>query len=382
MKKIFAWALLFLIGVSSACQQTYSDKALAESKVVVLDSSAFEGVTDGKSTHLYRLKNKKGMEVTLTNYGARIVAVVVPDKEGRPTDVVLGYDHLSAYQKEGEAFFGAIIGRYGNRIAKGKMTIQGQNYQLQLNNGPNSLHGGYDGFHAKVWEAEQLSEKEIAFTYVSPDGEAGYPGKLTVKVVYALGTSNELKIEYTATTDQETVVNLTNHAYFNLSGEGQQTIADHELYIDADFYTPVDSTLIPNGKLQAVKNSPFDFKQAKAIGKDLEAKDEQLRFGKGYDHNFVLSNNPDNHAIARVTSPVTGITMEVYTTEPGLQFYSGNFLTGEEKDGKGGKAYMHRSAFCLETQHFPDSPNRDNFPSTLLKPGSTYRSSTTYKFLK
>ena len=343
--------------------------------------SSFTTTIDGKAVQLYTLKNKNGASVSITNYGGRVVSILVPDKDNKMVDVSLGYDSVKTYGKEGEGFFGALIGRYGNRIGKGKFTLEGKEYQLQLNNGPNTLHGGTDGFFSKVWDAKQEGQR-LELNYLSKDGEAGYPGNLNVKVVYTLTDDNAIKIDYTATTDKTTIVNLTNHTYFNLSGEGSATILDHELTIAADAYTPVDSTLIPTGKLTPVKGSAFDFTIAKTIGKDIEKVDEQLKFGKGYDHNFVLNKNDSKTAVARVKSPVTGIVMEVYTTEPGLQFYCGNFMTGIDKDGKGGKSYPYRSAFCLETQHFPDAPNQPNFASTVLKPGETYTTSTTYKFLK
>lgn len=346
------------------------------------DSLKYNTTIDGKNVTLYTLKNAKGATVTITNYGGRIVSLLVPNKEGKLTDVVLGYDSIGAYRKKGEPFFGALIGRYGNRIGKGKFKLEGKDYQLQLNDGPNTLHGGTDGFYSKVWDAKQLDGQKLELTYVSKDGEAGYPGKLDVKVVYTLTDDNALQIDYTATTDKATVVNLTNHAYFNLNGEGNKSILDHELTIAADSITPVDSTLIPTGKLLAVAGTAFDFTKAKTIGKSIEETNEQLKFGKGYDHNFALNKHDAKTPVATVKSTLTGIKMEVFTSEPGLQFYSGNFLTGADQDGKGKKAYPFRSAICLETQHFPDAPNHPNFASTELKPGQTYKTSTTYKFSK
>lgn len=368
---------LFSVAVALYSCQSKPDESAAQT-----DSSKYETNIDGKNVKLFTLKNKQGAMVTISNYGGRVVSLLVPDKDNKLTDVVLGYDSIGAYRKKGEPFFGALIGRYGNRIGKGKFTLNGTEYTLQLNDGPNTLHGGADGFFSKVWDAKQLDDQKLELTYVSKDGEAGYPGKLDVKVIYSLTDDNALQIDYLATTDKATVVNLTNHAYFNLTGEGNKTILDHELTIAADSITPVDSTLIPTGKLLAVAGTPFDFNKAKTIGKSIEEKDEQLKFGKGYDHNFALNKHDENTPVATVKSPITGITMEIYTTEPGLQFYSGNFLTGADKDGKGGKSYPHRSAFCLETQHFPDAPNHPNFPSTVLKPGETYKTSTTYKFLR
>jgi aldose 1-epimerase len=384
MKLNFIPSALLISCFLFSCQQNNKENATEKTnplQIVQLDSNAYQLAIEGKKTNLFKLENKNGALVYLTNYGARVVSLVVPDKDNKPTDVVLGYDSVKANQKKGEPFFGAIIGRYGNRIAKGKFSLAGNTYQLQVNDGVNTLHGGTDGFYGKVWDAKQIDKHSIEMSYFSKDGEGGYPGNVTVKVLYTLTDDNALQIDYTATTDKETILNLTNHAYFNLNGEGSNTILDHELMIAADGFTPVDTTLIPTGKIQAVKGTPFDFTTAKTIGKDIETKDEQLKNGKGYDHNFVLNENTDNHAVARVKSTTTGIVLEVYTTEPGLQFYSGNFLTGVDKDGKGGKSYPLRSAFCLETQHFPDSPNQSSFPSTVLKPGETYKTSTTYKFL-
>jgi aldose 1-epimerase len=346
------------------------------------DSANFEADVQGQKVKLFTLKNNSGATVAITNYGGRLVSLLVPDKDGKATDVILGYDSLKSYQKPKEPYFGAIIGRYGNRIAKGKFTLDGKAYQLDINDGVNTLHGGFNGFYGKVFSAKQLSTSQLELTYVSKDGEGGYPGNLTATVVYTLGDDNALKIEYKATTDKTTVVNLTNHAYFNLNGAGSPTITDNVLQINADAFLPVDTTLIPTGKLQPVKGTPFDFTVSKTIGKDIGTADEQLKNGKGYDHNFVLNKHDLTTPIATVKSTVTGITLEVFTEEPGLQFYSGNFLTGATKDGKGGKAYPYRSAFCLETQHFPDAPNQAAFASTVLKPGQTYHTVTIYKFSK
>ncbi|RZK41004.1 MAG: galactose mutarotase [Pedobacter sp.] len=371
-----AAATCFVLAVTS-CNSSTEKSTQASSSV----DSTFNAMVDEKEVKLYTLTNSSGASVSITNYGGRVVSILVPDKDNKLVDVSLGYDSVKTYWKEGEGFYGALIGRYGNRIAKGKFTLEGKEYQLQLNDGPNTLHGGGEGFFAQVWDAKQDGQK-LELTYISKDGEAGYPGTLNVKVIYTLTDDNGLQIDYEATTDKTTIVNLTNHTYFNLSGEGSSTILDHELMIAADAYTPVDSTLIPTGKLQPVKGTAFDFTTAKVIGKEIGNADEQLTFGKGYDHNFALQKNDGKKAIAIVKSPVTGIIMEIYTTEPGLQFYSGNFMTGEDKDGKGRKAYPHRSAFCLETQHFPDAPNQPSFASTVLRPGETYRTTTTYKFKK
>ena len=383
MKKPFLKALplatLCVALAFSACNPK-TDKGATSS--TQQDSLKYSTTIDGKAVKLYTLKNKQGASVSISNFGGRIVSLLVPDKNNKLTDVVLGYDSVGAYRKKGEPFFGALIGRYGNRIGKGKFTLDGKEYQLQLNDGVNTLHGGTDGFFGKVWDAKQVDSTKLELSYVSNDGEAGYPGKLDVKVTYTLTDDNSLQIDYAATTDKTTILNLTNHAYFNLNGEGDSTILDHELMIDANTYTPVDSTLIPTGKLQPVAGTAFDFNKAKLIGKQIGDNDEQLKFGKGYDHNFALTHHDGKTPVAVVKSTKTGIVLSVITTEPGLQFYSGNFLTGADKDGKGGKSYPRRSAFCLETQHFPDAPNHPNFASTVLKPGETYKTSTTYKFSK
>lgn len=350
------------------------------STIAIPDSTGFKVNVEGKQVNLYVLKNKNGAQLAVTNYGGRVVSLLVADKNGEFKDVVLGYDELKAYQKKGEPFFGALIGRFGNRIAKGKFTLDGRSYQLELNDGVNSLHGGFNGFWAKVWDAKKVNDQTLELTYLSKDGEAGYPGNLTVKVVYELNDDNELKISYEATTDKSTVVNLTNHAYFNLNGAGDSTITDHLLVINADGYTPVDSTLIPTGKIEKVAGTPFDFNTATLIGKRINDADQQLKYGKGYDHNYVLRKGAGLQKAATVSSSKTGIVMDVLTEEPGLQFYSGNFLTGADKDGKGKISYPHRSAFCLETQHFPDAPNQPGFASTTLKPGETYKTLTIYKF--
>ncbi|MDR3694846.1 aldose epimerase family protein [Mucilaginibacter sp.] len=373
---------LFCMGCQSPFQKTATaaDSAAVQ-PAKIPDARSFKEDIDGKQTGFFILKNSKNFQVAITNYGGRIVSVLAPDKNGKLVDVVLGYDDVKTYQKPKEPFFGAIIGRYGNRIAKGKFALEGKTYQLDINDGVNTLHGGFSGFYSKVWDAKQLSLQMLELSYLSKDGEGGYPGNLKVKVTYTLTDDNAIKIAYSATTDKTTIVNLTNHAYFNLSGAGSSTITDHLLQIDADTFTPIDTTLIPTGKLQPVKGTPFDFTSAKAIGADIGQQNDQLKNGKGYDHNFVLNKNDGSKPVATVVSPKTGIIMEVYTTEPGLQFYSGNFLTGKTNDGKGKAAYGYRSAFCLETQHFPDSPNEAAFPSTILKSGAIYHTLTTYKFL-
>lgn len=349
--------------------------------VMIPDPIAFKDTVDGKPTGLYILKNKNNVEAALTNYGARVVSLLVPDKNGRMTDVILGYDSIGKYVHQPESFFGAIVGRYGNRIAKGKFKLGGKTYSLAINNPPNSLHGGKKGFGSSVWDAHQLNDQAVEFTYLSKDGEEGYPGNLHVKVVYTLTDSNELKIEYMATSDKATVLNLTNHSYFNLNGQGNGTINDQLLEINADNYTPVDSTLIPTGKIEPVAGTPFDFRQPTAIGARIGADNTQLKYGKGYDHNFVLNPNKGSglNPAATVLGDSTGIFMEVFTQEPGIQFYTGNFMRGTSPL-KNGKKDDYRGAICLETQHFPDSPNQSAFPSTELVPGKVYQTETIYKF--
>lgn len=341
----------------------------------------FQKTVDNKPVDLYILKNKDNAQVAITNYGGRIVSLLVPDSKGVLTDVVTGYDSLESYWKEGEPYFGAIVGRYGNRIAKGRFTLNNKTYELAVNNGPNALHGGIKGFSASVWNAKQVSDQILEIEYYAKDGEEGYPGNMHVKITYTLTDQNELKLDYEASTDAPTVVNLANHAYFNLDGESSDTILDHELMINADRFIPVDATSIPLGHLKDVEGTPFDFREFKEIGSHIEEENEQIINGQGYDHTFVL-NHPRNTlglcAIARGAR--TGITMEVLTTEPGVQFYSANFLHGRDSDGKGGKRYPRRSAFCLETQHFPDSPNHESFPTTVLNPGESFRSTTIYRF--
>lgn len=348
-----------------------------------LDPAKFDTSIDGKAVKLYTLKNRNGLEACITNYGGKVVSLIIPDRKGNKADIVMGFSSIADYLKAKEPYFGALIGRYGNRIAKGKFSLNGETYTLATNNGENHLHGGKKGFNAVVWDAKQADEHTLELTYLSKDGEEGYPGDLQVKVTYTLTDDNVLKIEYTATTDKATVVNLTHHSFFNLSGEGNGTINAHLLTIHADHYTPVDQGLIPTGEIAPVAGTPFDFRKPKAIGQDLFVKDQQLEYGHGYDHNFVLDQNTRDSSglllAAVVSDPFSGRVMEVRTTEPGLQFYGGNFLSCADT-GKAGKPYKFRSSFCLETQHFPDSPNHSNFPSVVLQPGQTYHSVCEYKF--
>jgi aldose 1-epimerase len=345
-----------------------------------MQKQAFGKLQDGRSVDLYVLTNKQGAEAAITNYGATLVSLKVPDRNGKLGDVVLGYDKVEGYEN-GKAYFGATVGRYGNRIAHAKFVLDGTTYTLERNDGDNHLHGG---FNKRIWAAKDVSSgagQALELTYLSKDGEEGFPGNLSVKVVYTLlAGQNAVKIDYTATTDKDTVLNLTHHSYFNLAGQGNGDVLQHQLTIHASRFTPVDSTLIPTGELREVRNTPFDFLQATAIGARIDQDDAQLKFGKGYDHNWVLDQESRGSLFvaAQAYDPETGRVMEVSTTEPGLQFYTGNFLDGIQ--GKDGKTYGHRFAFCLETQHFPDSPNHPDFPSTELKPGQQFHSTTIYKF--
>lgn len=343
----------------------------------------FKAVVEGDSISLYTLTNKNGLRADFTNYGQRLISLHVPDKNGAMGDVVLGLSTLDGYMNGPKNNFGAVIGRYGNRIAKGEFSIKNTKYKLAKNNGENHLHGGNIGFESVIWKARQTAANQIEFTRVSPDMEEGYPGNLDVKVTYILSDNNELKISYEANTDKTTVINLTNHSYFNLKGEGKGDVNDHVMMINASAYTPVDTGLIPIGTIESVDDTPFDFTTPKTIRRDLDSNHAQMVIGGGYDHNFVLNQSPKNSEglvlAARVSEPTSGRVMEVYTSEPGVQLYGGNFLNGSSI-GKSGNPYMKRNAFCLETQHFPDSPNQPNFPSTLLKPGDKYKSTTVYKF--
>jgi aldose 1-epimerase len=360
-------------------------KAPAKKGNSLVQSLNFGKMPDGTPVELYTLKNADGMTATITTYGGAVVSLTAPDKQGRFADIVLGMGDLAGYLAK-PPYFGALIGRYGNRIGGGVFRLEGHTYTLPKNDpdkNPNrTLHGGPEGFDKRVWKASVVSgpEAAIELTYVSKDGEEGFPGTLTTHVVYTLTKDNSLKIEYRATTDKPTVVNLTNHSYFNLKGAGEGDILQHQVMINADRFTPVDANLIPTGELKPVANTPFDFTKSTAIGARINDNDQQLKLGGGYDHNWVLTGSMGTpQQAAEVYEPTTGRVMDVITTEPGLQFYTGNFLDGTIH-GKGGKAYGKRSAFCMETQHYPDSPNKPNFPSTELKPGATYKTTTIYKF--
>ena len=344
-----------------------------------LDPQKFVTEINGKPTALYTLKNNAGMEACITNYGGRVVSLMVPDKDGVMRDVVLGHDNIDDYINI-DGNLGALIGRYGNRIDHGRFTLNDSVYQLPVNNYGHSLHGGPIGFHHALWEATQPNDSTLCLTLFSPDGDAGYPGNINVSVVYSLRPDNALAINYEATTDRPTILNLTNHSYFNISGDLSTDILDQDVYINADAFTPIDSTFMTDGEIRAVDGTPFDFRQPKPVGRDIETDDLQLRNGLGYDHNFVLNTRGDSTAVAaRVHSPASGIVMEVYTDEPGLQFYVGNFLDSTVK-GKNAIAYPYRGAIVMETQHYPNSPNIPQWPSTIITPDSTYHSTCIYRF--
>ncbi|GGD52580.1 aldose 1-epimerase [Emticicia aquatilis] len=351
-------------------------------KVIKIEKKEFGTLPDGTKAELFTLRNTNGMEAQITNYGGIITSLTAPDKNGKYENVTLGCETLDGYLK-GVPFFGALIGRYGNRIGKGKFTLDGQEYTLAKNNGPNALHGGKKGFDKVLWKATAIDgqEPQLQLNYTSVDGEEGYPGNLDVEVIYTLKKDNSLKIEYKAKTDKTTVINLTNHTYFNLTGNVNKEILDHEVTILANKLVPVDRTLIPTGELTAVAGTPFDFLTAHKIGERInDANDPQIKFGKGYDHCWVFTDSSNKlKNVASVYEATTGRKMEVFTTEPAIQFYSGNFLDGSAIT-KGGIPAKFRTGFCLETQHYPDSPNKPSFPSTVLKPGETYQTTTIYKF--
>jgi len=367
-------SILFLWACSQSSKESATDLSIQQ--------ELFGYTEDGRRIDVFTLKNRNGMQVRIINYGAIVQSIVVPDRRGNMEDVVLGYDDLQGYLND-KSYFGAIVGRYANRIAKGRFTLDGVEYKLATNDGENHLHGGIKGFNKKVWNAKPLQTGKavgVELRYLSKDGEEGYPGNLNVTVTYTLNDSNALKIDYLATTDKATPVNLTNHSYFNLIGNCQHDILKHILWINADYFTPVDQGLIPTGELQPVKGTPMDFTTPTMIGKRIDEDYEQLKFGRGYDHNWVLNDVDGTLKLqASLYEPSTGRYLEVYTTEPGVQFYSGNFLDGSVV-GKRKTVYRHRFGLSLETQHFPDSPNHPNFPSTILRPGETYRSTTVYKF--
>jgi len=380
MKKQILFLLFGLATLCISCNNNSSDN----NKNVGADSANTKagisekpfGNFEGKAVTEYTISNASGMQVSILNYGGTVTKIITKDKNGKDGDVILGYDSLSGYLQKTNPYFGCLVGRYANRIANGKFTLDGKEYILAANNNGQSLHGGLKGFDKVMWNAEKLpGDSSLKLTYISKDGEEGYPGNLTVEVVYSLSSANELKIGYKATTDKATPVNLTNHCYFNLSAGTDSTILGHELMLVADKYTPVNDKLIPLGKHNDVKNTPFDFANSKLIGKDIDS------VKGGYDHNWVL--NRDGNGLEKVAvlfHPASGRIMEVFTTEPGIQFYSGNFLDGTLTGCVGGKPYVLHGGLCLETQHFPDSPNQPSFPNTILKPGETYSHISVYKF--
>jgi aldose 1-epimerase len=351
-------------------------------KICGLKREDFQATVQGKETDLFILKNAQGNAVAITNYGGAIVAIMVPDKNGNMGNVVEGHDNINDVVNSPEPYLSRLIGRYGNRIAKGTFTLHGKEYHLKLNDGPNSLHGGPTGFNVRVWDAERMNDQSVVLNYVSAYGEEGFKGELKTTVVYTFNDDNELVIDYLATTNKKTIVCLTNHAFFALAGIANPTpsVENIELQINADFYLPIDNTSIPTGEILKVEGTPFDFRTPKVIGKDIEADNEQLKNGSGYDHNYVLNKKEPGELsfAAKLLEPVSGRTMEVYTTEPGLQLYTGNFLNGIT--GQHGATFPRRSGICLEAQHFPDSPNRPYFPPVTLEPGQQYKQKTIYKF--
>jgi len=355
---------------------------ILDSLTKILDPKAFDTIINGKQVKLYWLR-KKEIKLAITNYGGRFVGLWVLNKDDKLTDVVVGMGSIKEYMEASEPYFGATIGRVGNRIAKGKFNLKGKEYSISINNGENSLHGGKKGFQYVVWEAEQPNDSTLILKYTSPDMEEGFPGRLKVKVTYSLTKYEGVKMEYEATTDKSTIVNLTNHAFFNLNGEGSGTILNHSLQLYADNFTPVDQGLIPTGELVNVEGTPFDFTDFHTIGERIQADDQQLKFGEGYDHNFILNGTKVkgmNHA-AKIIGDKSGIMMDVYTQEPGIQFYSGNFMASNNRFKSGGKD-DYRTALCLETQHFPDAPNQPSFPSITLNPGEVYHTVSEYKFTR
>ena len=370
---------LFFILAFSSCDLKRKSNETMESSIT---KTEFGNLENGEQVHLFTLTNSNGVQVKISNYGGIITAITIPDREGEFNNVVLGFDNLEDYKKF-HPYFGAIVGRYANRIADGKFTLNGETYSLAKNNGENALHGGLVGFDKQLWMAEEFENeigRGIELEYMSVDGAEGYPGNLECKVIYTLTDDNELKIDYLATTDQPTVINLTNHSYFNLKDGGQSKIFDHELTLKSDRITPTDDESIPTGEYMDVEGTPFDFRKAKRIGDSIDSDHQQIKFGMGYDHNYVLNNDKELALIASVMEPTTGRLMEVYTTEPGVQLYTGNFL-GTAPEGSVPPKFEYRTGFCLETQHYPDSPNRPEFPSVVLNPGEVYASTTIYKFL-
>jgi aldose 1-epimerase len=375
-------AVLSLAACSPKKENQSNTIPQSDTTMKLVTKTPFGQTADGQAVDLYTLTNRQGMSLSVMNYGGIVVRLTAPDKQGKSADIVLGFDSLSGYEA-GSPYFGALVGRYGNRIAKGKFKLDGVEYKLAVNNGDNALHGGLKGFDKVLWNIEEIPSSEgasVKLTYQSKDGEEGYPGTLSTEVTYTLTHQNEWKITYKATTDKKTVVNLTQHTYFNLTGDPNNDILGHELTLAADKFLPVDKGLIPTGELKPVAGTPFDFTKGAVIGSRINDKDAQLAAGKGYDHCFVLTGADGTlRPFATVYEPTTGRTLEVSTTEPAVQFYTGNFLDGS-KVGKDGIAYAFRHGFCLETEHFPDSPNQAAFPTVVLEPGKTYETTTVYKF--
>ena len=383
---IYGFSIIILAFLTVQCKgnqkEENKENSTQKTDSVSIEKKEYGTTPAGQKVDVYTLKNQKGMEVNIMTYGGIITSLKVPNKAGVSEEVVIGFNNLEQYTKD-NPYFGALIGRFGNRIANGKFTLDGKEYKLAANNGKNALHGGPEGFHRVIWTAEEAKAGESAslkLKYVSKDMEEGYPGNLTVFVTYTLNNDNSLDVLYEATTDKKTVVNLTQHSYFNLSGDFTKPILDHEITIDADKLVPVDADLIPTGKLTDVTNTPFDFRKPKVVGKEIEAKDDQIKKGLGYDHCWVLNNQDKGDRFAAAAyEPTSGRLLEVFTDQPGIQFYSGNFLDGTLPMRNGG-TYVHRTGLCLETQHYPDSPNQKDFPSTTLSPGENYKTKTTFKF--
>ncbi len=378
---LFGISMVSLALLNFQCKKNTSTNQTTDK--VSIEKSAYGTLPNGQQVDSYTLKNQKGMEVAIITYGGIITSLKVPNKKGKSEEVVLGFNSLEQYTKP-NPYFGALIGRYGNRIAKGKFSLDGKEYSLAINNEPNALHGGPEGFHRVVWTAVENkggdTSASLKLKYLSKDMEEGYPGNLIVLVTYTLHDDNSLDVSYEATTDKKTIVNLTQHSYFNLSADFTKTILDHEITIDADKLVPVDATLIPTGELTDVANTPFDFRNPKLVGKDIEAKDEQIKRGLGYDHCWVLNNQDKGQRLAASAyEPKSGRFLEVFSDQPGIQFYTGNFLDGTLPMRDKG-VYAHRTGFCLETQHYPDSPNQKTFPSTVVSPGENYKTKTTFKF--
>jgi aldose 1-epimerase len=374
-KRIIAFSILTLTVLFASSQSNNKDQAMVEKK-------SFGKLVDGTEVFSYTLKNTKGMEAKIITYGATVVSLTAPDRKGKFADVILGYDNIEGYVAD-KAYFGALVGRYGNRIGKGKFKLEGKDYQVSINDGENSLHGGFQGFNKKLWTVMGYEStntgSSLTLKYISNDGEEGFPGKVEVTVVYKLTNDNELSINYTGTTDKTTILNPTSHSYFNLTGDPTNTILDHEVMIDADNFTPVDSKLITTGKIISVANTPMDLRKAKKVGKDIESDYEQLKLGGGYDHNWVINKHKEDVSkCAGVYEPKSGRFMEVFTNEPGVQFYTGNFLNGVK--GKNGIMYEKRTGLCLEAQCYPDSPNKPEWPSVVLTPDKVYHQTTSYKF--